>query len=176
MFSTTVPHKNYRGHTRTPTVTFDLSTHEFLKLLVEFKAIFDWQDRVAKRNPEEETPTEEVIEFYTTFEEIILASWGELDESGDHFRKGGVYDYRESSTHQEVMVMFLKDQDKLNKFLEKLMPEGLQDLMKATEANLAKLSEQAKAGGDKIPAGLENEVDRIRRELAEAEARSSAQD
>ena len=174
MYTTKVPHKNYRGLTRNPEVTFDLSTHEFLKLLVEFKAIFDWQDRVSKRDPNEETPTEEVIDFYTTFETIILAAWGELDESGDHFRKGGVYDYRESSTHQEAMLMFLKDQEALNKMLEALMPKGLEDLMKATEDNLAKLAAQAKEGGDKMPVGLESEIERIRRELAEAEARQGS--
>lgn len=173
MYTVKVPHKNYRGRPRNPEVSFDLSVHEFLKLLVEFKAVFDWQDEVSKRDPNMETPTEEVVEFYTNFEEIILAAWGEMDEDGDHFRKGGVYDYRESSTHQEAMLLFLKDQKALNEMLQALLPKGLEDLMKATEENLAALAQQAKESGDKLPPQLESEVERIRRELAEAEAREA---
>lgn len=175
MYTVKVPHKNYKGKPRNPEISFDLSVHEFLKLLVEFKRIFEWQEEVAKRDGTEETPTEEVVDFYTNFEEIILAAWGEMDDEGDHFRKGGVYDYRESSTHQEAMLMFLKDQQALNEMLQSLMPSGLEDLVKATEENLAALAKQAKAGGDKMPAGLESEVERIRRELAEAEARAGEQ-
>lgn len=175
MYSVKVPHKNFRQLVRNPEVFFDLTVHEFLKLLVEFKQIFEWQERVSKRDPNEETPTEEVMEFYTTFENIILAAWGELDDSGDHFRKGGVYDYRESSTHHAAMLMFLKDQEELNKMLNSLIPEGLQDLINATEENLARLAAQAKAGGDQMPAGLEDEVARIQRELDAAKARASGE-
>jgi hypothetical protein len=173
MFTTTVPHKNHKGKPRNPEVSFDLSVHEFLKLLVEFKKIFEWQEAVSKRDGQEETPTEEVVDFYTNFEEIVLAAWGEMDAEGDHFRKGGVFDYRESSTHHAAMLMFLKDQEKLNKMLESLMPDGLEDLIKSTEENLAALAQKAKDSGDKMPAGLESEVERIKRDLAEAEARAA---
>ena len=150
----------------------NLTTHEFLKLLVEFKAMFDWQDRLSNADPTAETPTEEVIEFYTNFEEIILEAWGELDETGDHFRKGGKYDYRESSTHHECMLMYLKDQAELNKMLESLMPEGLQDLIKTTEDNLEALAKQAKEN-DKVTPAMLSKIEQARAELAQAEAEAA---
>jgi hypothetical protein len=170
MYTKVIPHKNFRGKTRNQEVNFNLTTHEVLKLLVEFKSIFDWQEAVEKRDPEAEPPTEEVIEFYTNFEEILLSAWGELDESGDHFFKGGRYEFKESSVFHAAMDLFLKDPSEVTKLVDGLMPEGLQDLVKASEANLAALAEQAKKDGDTMSPGLKRTVEDLERELAEARA------
>jgi hypothetical protein len=97
MYTKSVPHKNFLGKPRTQTVNFNLTTHEFFKLLVEFKAIFDWQERLRDADPDEVTDTAEVIAYYTNFEEILLAAYGVPDESGDHFHKAGRYDFAEST-------------------------------------------------------------------------------
>lgn len=166
MYTKMIPHKNFRDKPRNQEVNFNLTEHEVLKLLVEFKAIFDWQERLEGRDPDEETDTAEVLEFYNNFEEILLAAWGELDESGDHFKKGGVYEFRESSVFHAAMKIFLEDQSEVNKLINGLMPEGLKDLVKSADANLAKLAQQE---GENSPS-LNAEVERLRRQLAEAEA------
>ncbi len=170
MYTKVIPHKNFRGKVRNQEVNFNLTEHEVLKLLVEFKTIFDWQERVEKRDKDEETPTEEVMEFYNNFEEILLTAWGELDESGDHFHKGGRYEFRESSVFHAAMKLFLEDQGEANKLINGLMPEGLQDLVKSADANLALLAKSEGEGS----AAVDAEVARLQAELAAARAEASA--
>lgn len=170
MYTKMIPHKNFRGKVRNQEVNFNLTEHEVLKLMVEFKAIFDWQERLEAREPDAETPTEEVMEFYTNFEEILLAAWGELDESGDHFKKGGVYEFRESSLFHAAMKLFLEDQAEANRLLNELMPEGLKDIVKAADDNLAAL---AKEHGENSPL-VNAEVARLQRELEAARAKTES--
>lgn len=165
MYTKTIPHKNFRGKPRNQEVQFNLTEHEVLKLLVEFKTIFDWQERIAARDKDAETPTEEVMEFYNNFEEILLTAWGELDESGDHFHKGGRYEFRESSVFHAAMKLFLEDQHEANLLINGLMPEGLQDLVKAADSNLAALAKESGEGS----AAVDAEVARLRAQLAQAE-------
>ena len=167
MYTKVVPHKNFKGKVRNQEVNFNLTEHEVLKLLPEFKSIFDWQERLDKRDPDAETPTEEVMEFYNNFEEILLTAWGEPDESGDHFRKSGRYDFQESSVFHAAMKMFLEDQSEINRLLDGLMPEGLKDIVKSADKNLA---EMAKAEG-KSPA-VDAEIARLKAELDAAKAAS----
>lgn len=168
MYTKVIPHKNFRGKPRNQEVNFNLTEHEVLKLLVEFKAIFDWQEAVEKRDPDADVPSEEVIEFYTNFEEILLTAWGELDESGDHFFKGGRYEFRESSLFHAAMNMFLKEPAEVTKLIDGLMPEGLQDLVKASETNIAALAEQAKNDGDTMSPAMQKTVADLERQLEEA--------
>ena len=165
MYTKMIPHKNFRDKPRNQEVQFNLTEHEVLKLLVEFKAIFDWQERLEAKDPDAETDTAEVIEFYNNFEDILLAAWGELDESGDHFKKGGVYEFRESSVFHAAMKLFLEDQIEANKLIDGLMPAGLKDLVKAADPNLAELAKNSETGNN--PA-LAAEVQRLQAELAAA--------
>lgn len=164
MYTKIIPHKNFKGKVRNQEVQFNLTEHEVLKLLVEFKAIFEWQERLEAREPDAETDTAEVIEFYNNFEDILLAAWGELDESGDHFKKGGVYEFRESSLFHAAMKLFLEDQSEANKLIDGLMPEGLKDLVIAADSNLAAL---AKNEGANSPA-VNAEIARLTAELEAA--------
>lgn len=166
MYTKMIPHKNFAGKQRDQEVQFNLTEHEVLKLMVEFKAIFDWQEKVKDRDPEAETDTLEVIEFYNNFEEILLSAWGELDESGDHFRKGGRYEFKESSLFHAAMKLFLEDQEEVNKLLNGLMPDGLQDLVKAADSNLAELAKNSEENSPAVNA----EVARLQAELARAKA------
>jgi hypothetical protein len=163
MYTKMIPHKNFRDKPRNQEVQFNLTEHEVLKLLVEFKAIFDWQERLEAKDPDAETDTAEVIEFYNNFEDILLAAWGELDESGDHFKKGGVYEFRESSVFHAAMKLFLEDQAEANKLIDGLMPAGLKDLVKAADPNLAELAKGAESSNN--PALLA-EVERLRAQVA----------
>lgn len=171
MYTKVIPHKNFRGKVRNQEVNFNLTEHEVLKLLVEFKAIFDWQEQVEARDPDAETPTEEVLEFYNNFEEILLAAWGELDESGDHFHKGGRYEFRESSVFHAAMKMFLEDLNEVNELINGLMPEGLKDLVKAADGRLAELANKSEDGKDPV---LQSEVEQLRAQLEAERARNSS--
>lgn len=171
MYTKVIPHKNFKGLHREQEVQFNLTEHEVLKLLVEFKEIFDWQERLKGRDPNAETDTAEVIEFYNNFETILLAAWGELDENGDHFKKGGVYEFRESSVFHAAMKLFLQDQAEANRLIDGLMPAGLKDLVQNTDANLAALAEKAKS--DDNGAGQAELIARLQADLAKARAGST---
>lgn len=148
MYIKVIPHSNFKGLHREQEVQFNLTEHEVLKLLVEFKEIFDWQERLEKRDPDGELDTVEVIDFYNNFETILLAAWGEVDENGDHFRKGGMYDFRESSVFHAGMKLFLEDQAEANRLIDGLMPKGLKDLVQKAEVNLQELADKAKNSED----------------------------
>ncbi len=167
MYEKEIFHKNFLGKNRTQTVRFNLTEHEFLKLLVEFKAIFDWQERLSLLNPDAETDTAEVVEFYNNFEEIVLAAWGEPDESGDYFRKSKVWEFRESSLFHATMKMFLENQVERDKFLETLTPPGLKDIVEKADESLLELSKreglspEAKERIAALRAQYESEVQKI---------------
>lgn len=172
MYTKSIPHKNFRGLVRNQEVNFNLTEHEVLKLLVEFQAIFEWQERLEKRDPTAETDTAEVIEFYNNFEEILLSAWGELDASGDHFRKSGRYEFAESSVFHAAMKMFLSDQEEANKLLDGLMPtEGFKDIVKNADVNLAEI---AKNSEENSPA-LNAEIARLQAQLAAAQSATSTE-
>jgi hypothetical protein len=109
MYTKQIPHKNFLGKVRNQTVHFNLTTHEFFKLLVEFKAIFDWQDRLEKENdPDAVTDTREIVAYYNNFEEILLSA---------------------------CMEMFVQDPEETSKLVEAMVPEGLAELIKKLDAN-----------------------------------------
>lgn len=164
MYTKTIPHKNFRDKPRNQEVNFNLTEHEVLKLLVEFQAIFDWQDKLKKQDDDRPTDTEEVIEFYNNFEEVLLTAWGELSENGDHFRKGGRYDFAESSLFHATMKHFLQNPSEVNELLDGLMPKDMQDIVKAADANLAALAKK-----DGLEPSEKAELERLRAELSAAQ-------
>jgi hypothetical protein len=169
MYTKSVPHKNFLGKTRNQVVHFNLTTHEFFKLLVEFKAIFDWQDRLKDADPDQITDTAEVIAYYTNFEEILLAAYGVPDESGDHFHKAGRYDFAESSLFHACMEMFVTDPQETSKLVEGLVPADLADLLKKIDANTV-----AALANEDTPEALRAELERLRALEAERQAQDSA--
>jgi hypothetical protein len=171
MYTKQIPHKNFLGKVRNQTVHFNLTTHEFFKLLVEFKAIFDWQDRLEKENdPDAVTDTREIVAYYNNFEEILLSAYGEPDESGDHFRKAGRYDFAESSLFHACMEMFVQDPEETSKLVEAMVPEGLAELIKKLDANAV-----AMIANEETPEAMKRELERLRAQEAAREAQALAQ-
>lgn len=171
MYTKKIPHKNFAGKPRNQEVQFNLTEHEVLKLLIEFKAIFDWQEKIGKEEDERELDTAEVIEFYNHFEEILLTAWGELSDDGDHFRKGGRYEFAESSVFHAAMKLFLEDREEANKLLDGLMPKGLQDLVKAADPSLAELAKNSDNSSD-----LQSEIARLKAQLESQDQQSKSPD
>lgn len=169
MYTKSIPHKNFMGKPRNQVVHFNLTTHEFFKLLVEFKMIFDWHKKLEGEDPDAVTDTAEVIAYYNNLEQILLAAYGVPDETGDYFRKAGRYDFEESSLFHATMEMFVADPQEATKLVDGLMPEGLDELLKKLDANAV-----AALASEETPDAMKREIERLRREAAEREARDES--
>lgn len=163
MYTKKVPYRDFKGNPQNEVVNFNLTEHEVFKLLVEFKAIFDWQDSI-KDQDLRSLDTVEVVEFYNNLEEILLSAWGELSDDGKHFRKGGRYDFQESALFHQCMADFVSDPESANKLIDGLMPKGLQDLVKKTSANALKVASDPEATPE-----TQAQVAQLRARLAELE-------
>lgn len=150
MYSKSIPFTNHKGTPRNTVLNLNLEVREVVKLLVEFNSIFKWMDS-NKDGTERELTTEEVVEFYNNLETILLAAYGVMDESGDHFRKAGRYDFEESKLFAATMELFVSDPSEATKMVDELMPKGMEALVRKSEGNIEKLkndpetSEQVKA-------------------------------
>lgn len=170
MYTKSIPHKNFLDKPRNQVVHFNLTTHEFFKLLVEFKMIFDWQKKLEGEDPDGVTDTAEVIAYYTNLEEILLAAYGVPDESGDHFHKAGRYDFAESSLFHSTMEMFVSDTAEATKLVEGLMPKGLDELLEKLDKNAV-----AALASEDTPDAMKREIERLRAEAAAREAQEAGQ-
>lgn len=154
MYSKKVVFNDFFGKRREEEVFFNLTSHEVFKLLVEFQAIFAWTEKMKDRDPDGVTDTGEVIEFYNYVEQIILEAWGVPDPDGRYFRKGGVYDFKESALFHKCMQMFVEDPKQANELVDGLMPKDLQEIVKRADANLAELAKSTDAGDQDLAARI----------------------
>lgn len=142
MYTKTIPYKDFKDNARNETVHFNLTEREVFKLLVEFKTVFEWHESI--KGPERTLESEEVVEFYSAFEDILLAAWGVPSDDGKHFRKGGRYDFEESALFNACMVFFVEDPRETNKMLEDLMPSGLEEMIKKADENTLRAISETK--------------------------------
>ena len=164
MYTKSIPFHDFKNKPRNMEVNFNLEEREVFKLLVEFQAIFNWQEKI--KGPERELETEEVIEFYNNLEEILLSAWGVPSDDGLYFRKSGRYDFEESKLFAACMKMFVEDPKEANDLLDGLMPKGLRDMVKKADANRSELAKNPDNSEE-----LQRELDRLR---AEMEAQKAA--
>lgn len=129
MYKFNVPFTDYMGRKRTQDVAFNLDAREVFKMLPELKSVFDWME-TNKNADVRELSTQEVTDFYTDFEGILLSAWGEVSEDGLHFRKGGKYDFEESAAFNACMVMFVMQPEKTGKLIEGILPPELFEMVK----------------------------------------------
>lgn len=163
MYSKKVAYKDFRDNPRNEVVHFNLTEREVFKLMVEFKAIFEWQETIKDR-AEEETPTEEVVEFYNNFEEILLAAYGVPSADGRYFDKSDRYKFEESALFNAAMLEFVQDPSETSKLIDGLMPKGLQEVVKNADDNLAQMASSKDT--DDV---LRKEIERLRAKLNDSE-------
>jgi hypothetical protein len=164
LYTAKIPFKDFTGKARgTATIQFNLTEREIFKLLLQFQSIFKWQDKL-KQNPDAETPTEEVIAFYTNFEDIILAAYGQLSDDGLYFRKDDRFNFEDSAMFAAAMAYYVSDVRETSKLIEGLMPKGLEDIVKKADESLAEL-----AADPSTEAELRAELARLRAAQAPAE-------
>lgn len=167
MYSKLIPFKDFAGKPRNVTIHLNLTEPEFMKLLVEFRTIMTWHNSLIV-NEDRELTTEEVVEFYTNLEKILLEAWGVPSEDGMHFRKAGRYDFEESALFPAVMTMFLSEPAEANKMLEEIMPKGLDEMFDKIEKNL-----EATANDPTTDADLRAQIQRLQQEKAALENQTS---
>jgi hypothetical protein len=139
MYIKNIPFKDFKGNPRNKEVQFNLTVREIPKLLNEFNQIFRWQDSL--KGDERDLSTDEVIEFYTAFEQVLLTAWGEMSDDGLYFRKTGRYDFEESALFAACMVEFVSNPGETGKLLEAIMPDGMEELVRKAEGSLEKLAQ-----------------------------------
>jgi hypothetical protein len=161
VYSKKIPFKDFKGNPHNELVRFNLTVREIPKLLNEFNLIFKWQESL--KGDERELTTDEVIEFYTAFEAVLLTAWGEMSDDGLHFRKTGRYDFEDSALFAACMVEFVSNPGETGKLLEAIMPEGMEELVRKAEGNLDKM-----AADPDTTADLRAEIERLRAQLPAA--------
>lgn len=163
-YTKSIPCKNLKGEAKNVTVYFHLFEREVFKLLREFQMVFGAMDRWNQEDARE-LLTEEVVEFYTNFEEILLTAYGRPKDDDMGFEKGSLrYDFEESVVFNAAMMMYIQDQKATTELLDGLMPKGLQEMVKAADANLADL-----ANKEDNSAELQAQIERLRAQLPESE-------
>lgn len=168
MYKKMVPFKDFNGKPRNQAVHFNLSEREVMKNLIPLKFIFKWRDERKALDPNAEVPTEDVVEFFNVFEQLLLEAWGEPSEDGLRFSKTGRYEFEESSLFDAFMLILVTDVREVAKLLEDMLPKGMETIVKKTDANLEAYEAQLKLGeanGDK-----EREIADLRARLAAAES------
>jgi len=160
MYKKQVPFKDFNGKPHTTTVHFNLTEREIFKLMGEFQIVLDWFESM--RGPERQLETAEVVNFYTAFEDILLAAYGIPSDDGFYFRKGGRYDFEESALFNACMVDFVSNPTEVGKLIEAIMPKGLEDLIKTADENLVRA---AKETDDE---DVQAQIQKLQAELAEA--------
>jgi hypothetical protein len=141
LYTKQVPFKDFFDKPRNATVNFNLTEREIFKLLAEFQAVFAWRDSM--RGPERMLETQEVVDFYTAFEEILLSAYGNPSEDGLHFRKAGRYEFEESALFNACMVMFVTEPEETTKLIDGIMPSGMEEMVRKADANMAKAAEES---------------------------------
>ena len=141
MYKKSIPFKDFKDNPRTMEVQFNLTIPEVVKLMKEFKAVFDWQESMGGE-PRDLDPTE-VVEFYTNFEEILLTAYGKMSDDGLLFKKSGRYEFEESALFAATMVYFVTNPEECMKLIEGIMPKGMADIVKNADENLAQMAKEA---------------------------------
>jgi len=134
LYTLSIDYKDYKGKVHNGTkVTFNLDAREVFKMLPELKTTFEWLENNKETEPRE-LAIEEVRDFYTGFEEILLTAWGEMSEDGLHFRKGGKYEFEETALFNACMVKFVYEPNKTGELLQGILPPELFDAVKKADA------------------------------------------
>jgi hypothetical protein len=158
LYKFNVPFTDYMGRKRTQDVAFNLDAREVFKMLPELKSVFDWME-TNKNADVRELSTQEVTNFYTDFEGILLSAWGEISEDGLHFRKGGKYDFEESAAFNACMVMFVMQPEKTGKLIEGILPPEMFEMVKNADP------ETLEAATNSRVAEQEAEIARLKAQL-----------
>lgn len=146
MYTKTIPHSDFKGKPQNKVIHMNLTENEVFKNIVKLQAMFEWMESVSK-GERREMAGEDVVEFYTNFEDVLLEAWGEPSDDGQYFDKTNRYKYASSALHAAAMKMFVTDPQECAKMLDGIIPDGLADMVKEADANLVRAAEGSKDAG-----------------------------
>ena len=161
MYTKQIPFKDFNGKPRNMVVHFNLTEREVFKLLAELQQVMSWRDSLA--GPPRDLETEEVVNFYNSFEEILLSAYGKPSEDGLYFRKGDRYDFEESALFNACMILFVTDPAETTKLIDGIMPKGMEEIVKKADASLAL------AASNSSDEELKAEIARLRAQISAQE-------
>lgn len=136
MITKRIPFKDLNDKARNVTIHLHLDEIDFFRLFPEFHRVLSWRDSLMAETDVRTLNPEEVREFFTDLEEIILSAYGVPIDDGMGFDRDGKYHFRKMRAFNALMMEFLTDPGEANRILEALAPEGLADMVKKFEGNL----------------------------------------
>lgn len=146
MYSIKVPYKNYKKQAQNKEVFLNLDQRELIKLAPEFDMIFNWRDEM-QGDPRNLDP-QEVLPYFTAFEEILLTAYGVPSADGEEFDKSERYRFEQTARFNALLMMFVTDPALVIEFLKEIVPEGAEEMLKKQAENIKKLE----ANGGELPA------------------------
>lgn len=162
MYTKQIPFKDLNEKPRNLTVHFNLFEREVFKLMGEFQTVFGYIDRWQKEKSKRIVDTEDVLEFYNAFEEIVLSSYGTPADDGLRFDHSGRYEFEDSACFNAFMMMCVSDPNETTMLVNGIMPDGLEEMVRQADENLIK------AGKEATDEDAKAEIERLRAELAAA--------
>jgi hypothetical protein len=157
MYEIRVPYKNFKQQPKNGTVQFNLEVNEVMHNFIELAWILEFRDKFEKLDGD--IPNELMVEFFDNFESVLLAAWGVMSDDGEHFRKGGMFDFKESKLFSATMNHFITDFQALNVFLNNLLPPELEEIVKKQTESLEKLK---KDNPNMSPEEIEAQIEKLR--------------
>jgi hypothetical protein len=167
LYTKKVPYKDLYDKPQNDTIYFHLFEREVFKLMAELQAVFTF---IEKRQQEEEfrtLATDEMIEFYNNFENIVLAAYGTPVNDGLGFDHSDRYKFEDSACFNAYMVMCLTDPNETAQLINGIIPDGLEDIIRTADENLIKAAKEADSETTQA------EIASLRAQLAEATARQN---
>lgn len=117
MFKYTATYVDYNGDERTEDFYFNLSKAELMEMNLRKAGGFEsWINRIIQANDQET--------LVDTFKQIVLASYGEKDETGRRFVKSDELSkaFSETEAYSDLFMKLVTDADFASEFCTKICP------------------------------------------------------
>lgn len=168
MYKKKFTYKDMNNNNRTDEVCFYLFEREVFKLLVPLQTLMLMTEKLSAGEELRELDTAEVVEYYTLFEEILLKAYGEITENGAGFSHDGAIIFEESCLFNACMMEFVSTPQEVRVLLDKLMPSGLQTVVKNADVNMLALSKEETTTPELVA-----RIAQLRADLAQAEGETT---
>lgn len=169
MYVKTIPYRTFSKNPKPKNgeIHLNLTIGEVAALLPEILAVNKWLTEQGK-GEERVLSNEDVSEFYTQFENLLLEAWGVPEEDGEYFEKGGKFRFRASALFAGTMEFLITNPAEVAIAFSEMLPEGMEEIVNKQEAALAKLAAENVGDDEKT-----RQIEDLQRQLREAQASGS---
>lgn len=141
MYTKRIPFKDLNGKPQNGTVNFYFFEREVFGNIVSLQSLFKFIED--SEGPERQLAARDVQEFYTNLEEVLLNAWCIPSADGQSLDRDGRYEFEKTALFNGTMVYFLEAPTEIGELLQKIMPEGMDNIVKKAEENIAKAASEA---------------------------------